>query len=179
MKWRPFTFQGTTYDLSHLDPFDWHYTTEATDKLTAIKYKFQVTFSMHCFSRKPLVNEQVTGNMWYPWPREQRIFCFDRYEFSKQLPDIIQDLGGRNCWHTHHGTFFTIEVTTKGVQKTEYEIYFDVTKATRKGNWLNLVIQSAYERTDAYASTRPKKRKIRLHVIARNKQQGREVRPAR
>jgi len=37
----------------------------------------------------------------------------------------------------------------------EYEIYFDVTKASRKG-WLNLILESAYERTDAYATTQPR-----------------------
>lgn len=58
----------------------------------------------------------------------------------------------------------------------EYEIYFDVTKASRKG-WLNLILESAYERTDAYATTQPRKRKIRLDVIAYNRQVGKKIKP--
>ncbi len=175
MKWNSFSHQGDIYDLSHLYPFYWHYTARAGKGHLARTYKFQVSFSMHCFTRKPLADEKIAADLWYVGPVEQRLFCFDRYELSHQLPEIIRSLGERPCWHTHHGNFFTIELTSQNGQKIEYEVYFDVTRATRKG-WLNLVVESAYVRTEDHASTRPKKRKIRLDVIAHNKQTGKTIR---
>ena len=176
MKWNSFEYQGTTHDLSHLDPFEWHYTTEAGKNHPETTYKFHVTFSMHCFTRKPKDGEQIANDLWYQGPKEDRVFCFDRYELSQQLPGIIQDLGDRPCWHTHHGNYFTIEVITQGGQAVDYEVYFDVTRAARKG-WLHLVVNSAYVRTAGYASTQPRKRKIRLRVIAHNTQKGKPINP--
>ncbi|MBL1261770.1 MAG: hypothetical protein COB33_014725 [Thiotrichaceae bacterium] len=155
MKWRPFEYQGATYNLSHLDPFYWRYTAEAGGKRPECTYKFQVSFSMHCFTRKALSSETIGDGLWYTGPKESRVFCVDRYAFSTQLPDIVRSMGERPCWHTHHGNFFTIELTTQEERVVEYEIYFDVTKASRKG-WLNLILESAYERTDAYATTQPR-----------------------
>jgi hypothetical protein len=179
MKWHDFNHQGTVYELSHLHPFEWHYTAEGVEGRRPERiYKFHVTFSMHCFSRDPLIGETIDCNLWYTGLKEKRLFCFDRHEYSKQLPDIIQSLGDRACWHSHHGNFFTIEVMTSKGEPVEYEVYFDVTRATRKG-WLNLVIESAYVRTDDYKSTQPRKRKIRLDVIAYSRQQKKKLRPGR
>ncbi len=173
MEWEAFTYKGQIYDLSHLHPFEWHYTAPS-ERL----YKFHVTFSMHCFSCKKLPDEQVEQALWYAGPKEQHIFCFQRHELSNQLPSIVESLGDRACWHTNKGNYFTIELTTESGEDIEYEVYFDVTRASRRG-WLNLVVQSAYVRTDSYASTRPKKRRIRISVIARNIQLRKKIRPGR
>lgn len=178
MKWRRFIHQGDDYSLSHLNPFYWNYTVEANSTQPECIYKFQVTFSMHCFTRDPLNNEQIAEDLWYEGPKEKRVFCFDRYDLSSQLPAIIKSLGNRPCWHTHHGNYFTIEQVTKEGENIEYEAYFDVTRASRNG-WLNLVVQTAYVRTDDYVTTQPKKRKIRLSVIARNTTKGIAIRPGR
>lgn len=177
MKWNEFTYDSEIYDLSHLHPFTWEYTAKAAKKRPERIYKFHVIFSMHCFTRDPLKDEQVAEDLWYEGPEERRVFCFDRHGFSAKLPNIIQNLGDRICWHTHHGNFFTIELADKSGQKVEYEIYFDVTRASRRG-WLNLVVQSAYARTEDYQTKQPKKRKIRLDVIAYNTQAKKKIGPA-
>ena len=178
MKWRPFIHEGITYDLSHITPFYWHYTAEAGEKRPERTYHFQVTFSMHCFTRKALTEENIADNLWYQGPNERRVFCFDRHELSLLLPEIITSLNERTCWHTGHNNFFTIELATQEGDTAEYEIYFNVTKATRKG-WLNLIVESAYVRTATYNTQRPKKRKIRLDVIAYNIQMNRKTRPGK
>lgn len=106
------------------------------------------------------------------------MFCFERYALSAKLPAIVRSLGERPCWHTHNGSFFTIELTDKNGEVFEYEIYFDVNRSSRKG-WLNLVIKSAYVRTQAYASKQPRKRKIRLSVIAFKRQNKKPIKPGR
>lgn len=178
MKWRPFIHRGETYDLSHLAPFDWYYTAEAGEKRPERTYHFQVTFSMHCFTRKALPDEDIIAGLWYQGPKEQRVFCFDRHKLSFKLPEIIVSLKERTCWHTGHNNFFTIEIITKKGDTVEYEVYFNITRATRR-DWLNLIIESAYIRTDAYQTQRPKKRKIRLDVIARNTQIKKKIKPGK
>nr|VFJ69503.1 MAG: hypothetical protein BECKDK2373B_GA0170837_12463 [Candidatus Kentron sp. DK] len=178
MKWLPFTYQSRDYDLSHLDSFHWYYTAKARGKRPEHTYRFQVKFSMHCFTRDPLEGEKVSEELWYQGPDEKRMFCFDRYQLSRQLPEIIRSLGERNCYRTPHNNFFTIELTDREGNRVEYEIYFDVTRTSRKG-WLNLVVQSAYVRTENYASTQPEKLKIGLDVIAHTRLTRKEIRHRR
>jgi len=121
---------------------------------------------------------KIAADLWYTGPKEARVFCFDRHKLSYELPSIIRSIDERVCWHTHHGNFFTIELLDSAGQTIEYEIYFNMTRATRKG-WLNLVVESAYVRTEEYQTTRPIKRKIRLDVIAYNVQAKKEIKPAR
>jgi hypothetical protein len=177
MKWRPYVYGDNTFLLEHLHPFEWRYECPASEKRPARTYPFHVTFSMHCFTRDPLPDEsEIDPDMWYQGPKERRLFCFDRYEESKGLPALIQTLGERACWHTHHGNFFTIETLDPNSTPRDYEVYFDVTRASRQG-WLNLVIQSAYVRTPEYQTQQPRKRKIRFGVIAYNIQAQKPIRP--
>ncbi len=141
-------------------------------------YKFHVSFSIHCFSRDPLPSEAVDADLLYHGGKESRVFCFDRHEYSENLPAIVKSFGDRTCWHTHHGNFFTIELLDKSGKELQYEVYFDVTRASHKG-WLHLVIQSAYDRSDDYASTQPIKRQIRFDVIAYNRLMRKKILPGR
>ncbi len=76
MKWNNFFHKEEVYELAHLHPFEWHFTAEAADKRPDRTYKFHVTFSMHCFTRDPLPNEEIDSNLWYQGPKENRLFCF-------------------------------------------------------------------------------------------------------
>lgn len=73
-------------------------------------------------------------------PGESRLFDFDRYELSKMLPQILEELPRRGCYQTTGGNFFSIEMKDKG----SYEIYFRVDKVG-KGR-IKLFVQSAYLR---------------------------------
>ena len=182
MKWREFTHNNIIYDLSHIHPFDWSFTEEKTEKRQERTYKFHVTFSSHCFTRKPLRDEEIDPRLWYTWlinsRPEQRLFCFYRYGHSIGLPAIVEELNSRTCWHTSKGNFFTIELKDNDGKEVEYEVYFDVSRSNHRG-WLNLVIQSAYVRTEDHASTQPKKKKIRLGVIAYNRQNNKPIKVSR
>ena len=179
MKWQPFTYQGQEYDLSHVHPFDWEYTTPATDKRPERTYKLIVQFSLHTFTHGIELGEIIESALIYPNDKEQRAFDFLRYTLSNQLPGIIQGLGERACYHTHHGTFFTIEAVTPDGVASEYEVYFKLSRAERKGGWLNLYVQSAYVRDTSHGTTQPKKRKIGFQVIAYNILHGKEIKAGR
>ncbi|OQX01463.1 MAG: hypothetical protein BWK73_45985 [Thiothrix lacustris] len=178
MKWNSFTYQGQTYDLSHVHPFDWEYTAPATDKRPERTYRMVVQFSMHTFTRGIASGETVDQALLYRDTREERAFDFLRYALSTQLAGIVRQLGERVCYHTHHGTFFTIEaVNPEGVAQ-EYEVYFKLSRSSRKG-WLTLYVQSAYVRDVAHGTAQPKQRKIGFQVIAYNIAVGKIIKAGR
>lgn len=175
MKWNDFNYKGENYKLSHLHPFEWSFIAPKLEGTRPERvYNFHVHFSNHCFTRDPLPGEVVEDERLYYDPKEPRIFCFKRHEYSINLKYIVSSLDARVCWKTGKGNFFTAEFMGKSGEKTEYEVYFDVARSKRKG-WLNMNIQSAFVRTKDYHSTQPTKRKISLHVIAYNKQIGKPI----
>jgi len=168
MKWKNFIYAGKKYELSHLHPF----------QLKLESYSFNVLFSMHCFTRKTLLDETYEDALFYHGPKEKdRVFCFDRYNLSQQLPDIIRSLDKRLCWHTHHGSFFTIELQDIEGESKEYEVYFDVFKSNN--GWMTLQIKSAYIRDKQHKTTQPRKRKVRFGILVKNRAIGKKLRPPR
>ena len=178
MKWKPFTHQGQTYDLSHVHPFDWEYTAPAANKRPERTYWIDVRFSMHTFTRGIDEGETLDPALSYRDSREERVFDFVRYAFSSQLPAIVRQLGERVCYHTHHGTFFTIEAVNPAGEVQDYEVYFRLSRSARKG-WLTLYVQSAYVRDKGYGTAQPKRRKIGFQVIAYNTLTGKAIKAGR
>lgn len=169
VKWRPFKYGEDVYDLSHVHPFNWSFVMEER------KYDFTVAFSHHVFTSSPkkypydekLIYQVSNSN-------EERCFCTVRYGLSKRLIDVVQSLDVRQCFNTGKGNFFTLDVPEIEGVSCKYEVYFDVIRVGR-GNQLRLSIQSAYVRDASREKDRPKLRKIRLSVIARNKLSGKKI----
>jgi len=178
MKWKPFHHRGQEFDLSHLHPFEWEYTAPATAQRPERTYRLDVHFSMHTFTRGLDRGETVAAEWLYHDTREERAFDFLRYALSAQLPGIVRQLGERVCYHTQHGIFFTIEAVNPEGAMQEYEVYFKLSRATRKG-WLNLYVQSAYVRDQAHGTAQPKKRRIGFQVIAYNVTTGKKTNPGK
>ena len=178
MRWHAFSYGGREYTLSHLHPFEWQFRALASGTRPERTYQVQVIFSMHTFTRGIEGERQPEADLIYRDTREEREFDFERYELSKQLPAIVRSLGERACYHTHHGTFFTIELTGPEGNKRNYEVYFNASRASRKG-WLNLYVQSAYVRDSAHGTAQPKKRRIGFQVIAYNVLLGRPIKPGK
>lgn len=162
--WKAFVLKGKIYSLEHLHPFALEVIQEAISDKPERKYPFSVSFSLHCFSKK--INPSDNKNLYYKDSREERTFCFNRYELSKKLPEIIKEIGKKKCNHTEHGNFFIVEILKDDGNTINYEIYFKVTKG--KGGNLNLYIESAYPRDDEHPRKK-KKKPIGFYVIAYNK----------
>lgn len=127
--WQPFNFEATSYSLAHLHPYRMEFDQPATGKAPARKFQVQVIFSLHCFTRNLKDGEPAPAKaMLYSDSRETRIFDFRRYELSKQLPAIIQQLQGRKCFHSGKGNYFVIELVSEAGEQNEYEVYFDASR---------------------------------------------------
>jgi len=144
--WKPFTKDGVTCDLSHLDSVTLTFEQPAKDDKPARHYTVNVFFGLHCFTRAPEKGEQIPACDAYSDAREKRIFDADRYELSKRLPDLVQTLTTRKCFHNGDRNFFIVEIIAEKEQKLTYEVYFTLSRTSKKGV-LNLRIVSAFRRT--------------------------------
>ena len=167
MQWKLFQLDGQSYDLAHLHPFEAMYEQPAQKGLPARRYIVDVVFGLHCFTRGSDEDQAVDAKMLYADAREIRVFDFDRYELSKLLPGILRGLGQRRCFHTGRGNFFSIEIVRRDGRVVEYDIFFAVSRSSRKGR-INLFVQSGYIRDKTHASNRPATKPISLYVILFN-----------
>lgn len=175
MKWKAFTHEKTVYDFGHLDPFEYDLVVPEKDDKPEQRYRLNVTFSMHCFTRDARKGEQIPAELAYSDSRETRFFEFDRYEQSKGLAKIVRTLGERKCHHDKHGNFYVFEVVDADGRKQYYSVFFTLSKAGKKAG-LNLYITTAHMRpAQPYAkNVKP----VRFSVIVHNIWTGKGVKPA-
>lgn len=161
--WKNFTLNGKTYDFSHLNA---HWV-EYLDERNAEKpftYKLMVTYGLHCFAKD---TEEISGKelqlLMYKSPREFRAFNFERYELSKQLPNIIKSLGDKETLvcHAGYGKFATVKIIDSNGIAANYFVPFAVFKESKK---LRLYVHSAYLMYEGIG----KVKKVGFFVIVNN-----------
>jgi len=166
MHWQPFVYQDVAYDLAHLNPRTVIYEQPGKADKPTRRYSVEVSFGLHCFTRGFLANEKLSQSLLYSDQRESRVFDFVRYELSKRLPDIVQGLPGRKCYHSGKGNFFTIATVDQG-KAVEYDVFFEASRSAKKGA-IRLFVQSAYVRDAQHGSNRPHFRPIGFFIILFN-----------
>lgn len=167
-RWRTFILKNETYDLSHLDAHEVEYFDQKKQDVL-IKYKFIVTYGLHCFTKTTSDLSQDDSQLWmYSGPNESRHFNLERYSLSKHLPSIIKALGNRETlvFHAGYENFAAVKtVTPQGIAIN----YFVVFKAFREKRKLRIHIASAYPKDKL-----GKIRKINFFAIARNLYRGKK-----
>lgn len=167
MQWKPFSYRGEIYDLTHLHPRSVTYEQPAKGDAPARVYRVDVIFGLHCFTRGRSQDAPQETALLYADDREARVFDFVRYELSKRLPEIIEGLAQRKCYHTGKGNFFSIEIVRDDGEVIEYDIFFAASRSSVKGK-INLYVQSAYVRDKEHGSNRPAKKPVGFYVILFN-----------
>jgi hypothetical protein len=115
---------GVDYDLRHLDPFR----LEVKPKLeTAPTYIVRVTFGFHCFTRDTKPEDSPDLHMTHG--REKRSFCFDRYELSKELVEMIKYAANGRAYFGEKSNFLIVESLSQ--QNAPYVAFFDVERAKK------------------------------------------------
>lgn len=170
--WEPFVFEGVTYDLSHLHPFEMTIIQASTKDKPERQYQIQVFFSLHCFTKNKKGQEQIDADLLYRDNREVRIFDFDRYELSKHLKGIIGGVGQKKCFHTGYDNYFIVELINEANEVIQYEVYFTLSRGKKI---LNLYVQSAYSRDGEHRSGHKKQKPIRFLIMAYNTQVGKKI----
>ncbi len=161
--WRNFILNDEVYDLSHLNA-NWVEYLDKRDEEKPITYKFIVTYGLHCFTKdSDDLSKEESQLLMYNGPRESRPFNFERYELSKQLPNIIKSLGEKETLvcHAGYGNFATVKVLDSNGIEVDYFVVFTAFRETKK---LRLHITSAYPKYDGIG----KVKKVGFFVIAKN-----------
>ena len=172
--WMPHQAGETAYDLSHLHPYHREYVVAAKGNNPERRFSLHVSYGLHCFTRKPYAGEQAPPAGWYSDSRETRVFCPERWELSKQLPEIIGTLGQRQCRHTDGEEFVTLKVVQWG-REFDYAVFFTVSKARKSQADLNLFVNSAHERYNRLKHKKP----IRFDVILMNRFRNKPIKQPR
>lgn len=158
MNWTGFKIDGKYFDLTHLQPN----TIEA--EIDGCTVKLHITYSNHCFT-----DEKENGRMLFK--REKRYWCHDRYQRSKELPEIIE-----NKLLEH----YAVPYYTKGrdgegyhfMEVHDYAIFFSLSKQGDTQNELQLKVNSAYELDGWGKHSRPKGNAKRVSWIISQRLKG-------
>lgn len=143
---------GNDVDLSHLQDSVYAFTIAATEARPEINAEMLIQYSSHCVTTGPAHGEEfdfaVLGHdrLILDDRGNERCFCVDRYDWSKNLPAIIRSLpGDRMCYFTGHENWLSIEILDPQGVGHVYEVFFNL---TRQGNaFLRVYVDSAYVRT--------------------------------
>jgi hypothetical protein len=163
ISWKNFILTDLVYDLSHLNA-QWVKYIDEKDQNNPIKYRFIVTYGLHCFTKdSDKLSSEELQSLNYKAPKESRAFNLERYELSKYLPKIIASLGDQSTLvcHAGYGKFAIIRVVDSRGNEVDYFVVFTVFKEEKK---LRLHIQSAYPKYEGVG----KIKKVGFFVIARN-----------
>lgn len=150
--WRSFAYQGSIYDLTHLDAYE----VEVSDSGGASR-RIAISFSDHCFTREPMDGDDPA--LLYPQStRPVGYFCMERYQLSMQLAGHIAHAMGGKVWTIEGENFAAIPTVNHQGNKVLYGIVFSLDRAKKQPVDLNMRIRTAYPCDEkdivTYGSTR-------------------------
>ena len=133
-----FVFNGENYELSHLNTFLHKFIQEAKGNNPERVYECIIEFSHHCFTKSPNSHtgenlDSYPADLHYVTSKETRVFCFERYDLSFKLPNLIRDLHTLKCFFSKDNKkFLTFKILNRNEQEVDYLICFSLTKINKK-----------------------------------------------
>ncbi len=163
MNWTEFNIKGKTYCCRHLQPRIYH------AQLDGKAVQVQITFGNHCFTDQKEENVML-------FPREGRYWSQERYELSKQLPQLIVKALDINQYCVAHYSgqneqYHFLEVG-------DYAIFFTVHKPKNRQNFLRLKVVSAYPLEEWGKSSLPqgkRTKRCKINFVLHERFNGRRV----
>lgn len=150
----PTTLETFTFD--HMAPFEVTYPVRLKDSDSAdseIEVEIQVIFSNHCYTRSKASNDPAELPILFKEKKrdgtvDERVFCSERWNFSKSLPDLIRALNDKNCLAGgSREIFYRIEHANPPGTPEGWYICFKL-DASEKYKNLTLSVRSAHYRTN-------------------------------
>lgn len=164
--WEDHFIEGSVLDLSHLKPFQLNFHNRKLDRHLSVDVKF----TNHCFTEafKDGVHDPATKIM-----DGVRARAFDRrrYDLSKQLPALVNELPGSSVWQTPEKNFtYFINITDAG---EHYQMFFHLKKVRSQFD-LSMTVESAYP-NDFVGERRKSYTKVHFQLLCANVFEGRSV----
>jgi hypothetical protein len=160
--WKPLVVGSVTYDLSHLEPFQFHVMPWGMTEVVTVNTRFHD----HCFTEAfdPLKHQKPVSSSQYS-PHEKRAFDPERYELSKNLPEFVRQICGKKITSTRNGNLARVELANGD----KYAIFFTLRRANNRRADLFVVSAFRWQRSDAVASTGSMKFDVALSKILQRK----------
>jgi hypothetical protein len=166
-RWAPFVYQGVTYSLDHLNEYE--FTIVDTEKKVR---KIAVTFADHCFTRAPKPGDDPA--LVYPdSDRRPGYFCFERYQLSKGLGDLIAFAVAGNVWTVDGGNFAALPVIDQSGRKILYGIIFSLERVSGLLVELRMRVKTAYRMDDGITTFGSVRFRHLVALRMKNKKPGR------
>jgi hypothetical protein len=160
---------GKRYDLTHLLGSVVEFTIPPSDRYPRLAVSMRVEYTSHCVSYGPPANGKPFDFTSLGPARRihdhrgiERVFCFERYRHSLQLPQVISKLDAHTCYFTGRENWLVIEHIDERGRRSEYEVFFRLRRGEAP-HTLRLVVESAYVRdTDRSRPGIPRNRRGRI-----------------
>ena len=136
MKWGIRDFNGTEFDLCHLDPFIF----VVPGRNDSPEYQVRVTFGCHTFTRAWADDEPA--HLRFENGPEVRCFCNERFELSRRLPAIIVNAASGRVHFSQFGNYLIVRDIDGLVGP--YVMFFSLARARFEGFDLTMFVDSAY-----------------------------------
>lgn len=165
------TIDGVPMSFAHLDPRALAFHVRNLDRVLVVDVKF----SNHCFSEAFIAGTHDRSWLVMDGTRE-RAFCWERYELSRKLPEMVSALPEAAVWVTTSERNY-VSYIMRGEGAEAYPMFFHLRKKGGHGEDLTLFVESAYPmgqgdlKTLAGAS-----QKVRFPVLCAKIFQGQAVR---
>lgn len=174
---------GARFVIDHLRDETFVVVLPASTHHSRLEATVRVEYTSHCVSYGPkagaIIDFAVIGieRRLFDHRGVARAFCFNRHEWSLNLPAIVKTLADRKCYFTRHGNWFVVEDIDNRGATVEYEVFFILRRDTSKS--VRLVIESAYVREAGAEATGAKKNRrgtVRFKVIVAKRLRGETLR---
>ena len=178
MSFVPVIVGSETWTFDHLAPHSFPYEIESGGQVVTLV--IDVSYSCHCFSRDPSIDEVLPAELLYEHGRDRRILDAVRYEFSKRLPGLIGDIEQRRILFAGPENFLTLEATSSEGVPGYYQVFFVLYRKVGAKQRLELRVQSAYWVSHLHPRALPTTLvKVRFKLIATAAYEGRRLHAAR
>lgn len=156
-KWASYTDgDGKVYSLHHFhDQLHTYRLPPTVKRPKARDVVVRVTFGIHCFTRKAYADEVVNPHQIYCRNSEGRLFCATRWEWGKNLPEILDTLLDKKCFETdrRNHVLFSSAHTAGG---DEYALFFVLRAASQSAEQdAKMMVLSAHSRKGFRPPGRP------------------------
>ena len=143
---------GSVYTLKHLSQCETSFDLKIKEELFTVPVL--IKYRDHCYSRDFDLLKEGDQEHWLmpinPMDKNRRLFCKDRWAYSKSLPDLISNMIANGVLYrtTNNGLYYKLERSSRISSHTDEGIYLFFKFSPNKYNPAGFVlsVESVHER---------------------------------
>lgn len=140
--WPLFEVDGKPVEFTHLAP--WSLACPVVPAVPGVpgELLISVRYSCHCFTDHYTDGVSEPALLWMDH-KQRRVFCRQRYAWSRKLPEILESLPSAKVEQTHERRNY-VRFVTVDPERPQYGVFFTLKRNRQEGHHLSLFVESAY-----------------------------------